>query len=78
MRSCLKQADWRPYRREKSAASVLDAHHPWLVERAPQVNYSARILYQELGSGCGFTGSYETVKLAVRPSLPGRTDPMPL
>ena len=67
VRGCLKQADWRPYRREKSAASVLDTHRAWLVERAPQVNYSARILHQELRSNRGFTGSYETVKLAVRP-----------
>jgi transposase len=31
------------------------------------VHYSARILHQELRSQCGWAGSYETVKLAVRP-----------
>ncbi|NMG77282.1 IS21 family transposase [Aromatoleum diolicum] len=67
VRACLRQAAWAPYRREKEVASVLDAHRAWLVERAPQVNYSARILYQELCGQRGFTGSYETVKLAVRP-----------
>ncbi|MFC5769082.1 IS21 family transposase [Thauera sinica] len=67
VRRCLKQADWRPYGRERHAASVLDAHRSWLVERAPQVNYSARILYQELRAQRDFAGSYETVKLAVRP-----------
>lgn len=67
VRSCLRQATWTPYRRETGIATVLDAHRAWIVERAPQVNYSARILHQELRSQRGFAGSYETVKLAVRP-----------
>ncbi|WP_407279186.1 IS21 family transposase [Aromatoleum evansii] len=67
VRGCLRQDAWRPYLREKSAATVLDAHRAWLAERAPQVRYSARILYQELRGERGFAGSYETVKLAVRP-----------
>ncbi|NMG30374.1 IS21 family transposase [Aromatoleum evansii] len=67
VRGCLRQHAWRPYRREKSAETVLDAHRAWLLERAPQVRYSARILYQELCAQRGFAGSYETVKLAVRP-----------
>ena len=46
---------------------MLGAHRAWLVERAPQVHYSARILWQELCSQRGFAGCYETVKLAVRP-----------
>lgn len=67
VRNCLRQATWAPYRRKKGVATMLDAHRTWLVERAPQVNHSARILYQELCGQRGFTGSYETVKLAVRP-----------
>ena len=63
---CLRQSAWRPYRRSR-CESVLDAHRDWLVERAPQVHYSARILHPELRAGRGFKGSYETVKLAVRP-----------
>jgi transposase len=47
--------------------TLLDEHRQWLAERAPQVNYSARILHQELRGEHGWTGSYETVKLAVRP-----------
>ncbi len=35
--------------------------------RAPQVGYSARILYQELQASRGYTGSYETVKRCVAP-----------
>jgi transposase len=67
VRSCLAQATWRPYRREPTVPTMLDAHRAWLVERAPQVHYSARILWQELRGQRGFTGCYETVKLAVRP-----------
>jgi transposase len=67
VRGCLRQVAWRPYRREVNAATKLDEHRAWLAQRAPQVHYSARILHQELIRQRGFTGSYETVKLAVRP-----------
>jgi transposase len=67
VRRALKGESWQPYRREAPAPTMLDAHRDWLIERAPQVHYSARILYQELTHGRGFTGCYETVKLAVRP-----------
>ena len=67
VRSCLAQPMWQPYRREPATPTMLDAHRAWLVQRAPQVHYSARILWQELRGQRGFTGCYETVKLAVRP-----------
>jgi transposase len=67
VRSCLRQAEWTPYRRQASATTMLADHRAWFEERAPQVHYSARILHQELRLQRGFTGSYETVKLAVRP-----------
>lgn len=66
VRACLRQQSWKPYRRQRAALSLLDAHRPWLIERAAQVNYSARVLHQELRQR-GFEGSYEIVKLAVRP-----------
>jgi len=66
VRSCLREAAWRPYRREVAVPTLLDEHRRWLEERAPQVHYSARILHQELRQH-GWAGSYETVKLAVRP-----------
>lgn len=81
VRACLRQSEWMPYRRQARGATVLDAHRAWLAERAPQVNYSARILHQELRGQRGFAGSYETVKLAVRPLRrrpPGRPDAAPL
>lgn len=67
VRSCLRQTTWQPYQRKTAAATLLDAHRTWLVRRAPEVNHSARILHQELCAEHGFTGSYETVKVAVRP-----------
>jgi transposase len=66
VRSCLQQASWQPYRRA-DAASLLDPHRQWLAERAPEVHYSARILWQELRAQRGFTGSYVIVRRAVAP-----------
>ena len=66
VRTCLRQTAWTPYCRDAKGSTLLDAHRAWLIERAPQVHHSARILYQEL-SQRGWVGSYETVKLAVRP-----------
>lgn len=40
---------------------------PSLCGTAPQVGYSARILYQELRARRSYTGSYETVKRYVAP-----------
>ena len=66
VRSCLQQAAWQPYQRS-ATASLLDEHRAWLAERAPLVNYSARILWQELRAQRGFTGSYVIVRRAVVP-----------
>ena len=67
VRTCLRQKNWTPYRREVTVAGLLESHRQWLDERAAQVHYSARILYQELCRERNWSGSYETVKLAVRP-----------
>jgi hypothetical protein len=37
------------------------------VELEPQVNYSARILFQELRAGRGYVGGFDTIRNAVRP-----------
>lgn len=66
VRRCLRQAAWQPYHRA-AADTVLTPHHAWLLTRAPEVDYSARILWQELRAQRHFTGSYETVKRWVRP-----------
>ncbi|MGH8246882.1 MAG: IS21 family transposase, partial [Gammaproteobacteria bacterium] len=67
VRGCLSERQWQPYRRLPRQETVLSAHAEWLRERAPQVHYSAQILYQELRGQRGYRGSYETVKLFVRP-----------
>jgi transposase len=67
VRRCLQQEQWQPYRRVECTDTLLAQHADFLRTRAPQVRYSARILFQELGQQHGYTGSYETVKLFVRP-----------
>ena len=67
VRSCLGSSEWTPYRRASVLETLLSAHMGWLTERAPQVHFSARILFQELRASRGYTGGYDTVKIAVRP-----------
>jgi transposase len=67
VRRSLRQTAWRPYHRAVGAETLLTAHANFVHDRAPQVSYSARILYQELRASRGYTGSYETVKRAVAP-----------
>ena len=67
VRRSLRQATWQPYHRAVMTDTLLSAHADFVRDRAPQVNYSARILYQELRARRGYTGSYETVKRCVAP-----------
>jgi len=67
VRAALAKGAWHPYRRTPVAATLLSAHAGWLAERAPQVHYSARILFQELRAGRGYEGGYDTVRNAIRP-----------
>jgi transposase len=67
VRSSLRRARWLPYCRTPVADTLLSAHQAWLVERAPAVNYSARILFQEMRATRGYLGGYDTVRNAVRP-----------
>ena len=67
VRKWLRQRRWEPYRRPDRSNTLLAEHAEFLKRRAPQVHYSARILFQELKSGRGYRGSYDTVKLFVRP-----------
>jgi transposase len=67
VRRCLRQRQWQPYQRPAAGDTVLAAHEAWLAQRAGEVNWSARILWQELRGQRGYAGSYETVRNAVRP-----------
>ena len=62
-----KAESWAPYERLVRAPSVLDGHEEWLRERAGEVNYSARILFQELRRDRGYRGAYDAVKRFVAP-----------
>lgn len=66
IRRCLKQDQWQPYQRPARSDTLLARHADFLRERAPQVRYSAQVLFQELRHK-GFTGSYPTVKRFVQP-----------
>src|SRR5436309_2156832 len=66
VRRCLRDPAWRPYARPRRPETLLTPPAEYLRERAEQVDYSAQILFQELRQR-GYQGSYETVKLFVRP-----------
>jgi transposase len=66
VRRCLKQSEWRPYRRPARTDTLLAEHVDFLRERAPMVRYSAQVLYQELRLR-GFAGGYDTVRRFVQP-----------
>jgi len=67
VRGILQAATWQPYTRAERADTLLAEHATFLRIRAPEVLYSARILFQELRRVRGYPGSYETVKRFVRP-----------
>src|SRR5262245_28215890 len=67
VRSILREAVWQPYHRAERTDGLLIEHRAYLERRAPQVQYSARILFQELRRERGYRGSYETVRRFVRP-----------
>src|SRR6267143_1254779 len=48
VRAILQATAWQPYTRAEPVDSLLTAHTTYLQSRAPQVQYSARILFQEL------------------------------
>ena len=54
----------RPPRLRKS---ILDPHAAWLTQRAPEVDFNAAVLYRELVTHFGYTGSAQQVLRFVRP-----------
>jgi transposase len=67
VRRCVRGHVWEPYRRVVREERLLAEHEGFLRARAPEVCYSARVLYQELRASRGFRGSYDTVKRFVAP-----------
>src|SRR5882762_7504062 len=66
IRRCLRDTEWKPYRRAPRPDTLLAPHADYLRARALQVRFSAQILFQELRQR-GYRGSYDTVKLFVQP-----------
>jgi len=66
VRQCLSK-DWRPYSRPERTDTLSARHKEFVEARASKVDYSARVLYQELCRDHQYTGSYETVKRLVAP-----------
>src|SRR5436853_1724840 len=48
VRGILDATAWQPYTRAERGDTLLTEHTSYLETRAPEVQYSARILYQEL------------------------------
>src|SRR3712207_4595531 len=48
VRTWLRREQWQPYHRAARSDTLLAAHSEFLRRRAPEVQFSARILYQEL------------------------------
>jgi transposase len=67
VRGILQATTWAPYTRAERTDTLRAEHAECLRARAPEVLYSARILFQELRRARGYQGSYETVKRFVRP-----------
>jgi transposase len=67
VRAVLQTPAWRPYSRPERTDTLLAEHATYLRDRALQVQYSARILFQELRRSRQYRGSYETVKRFVQP-----------
>jgi transposase len=67
VRTILRETAWQPYRRADRTDTLLIEHREFLEQRALAVQYSARILFQELRRERGYRGSYETVRRFVRP-----------
>jgi transposase len=66
VRRCLRQERWQPYSRPVRTDTLLAEHVKYLEERAPQVRYSAQVLFQELRRR-GYRGGYDTVRRFVQP-----------
>ena len=67
VRECLRETEWKPYTREPRTETLLTDHATFLTDRAPDVRYSARILFQELQKHHHYKGGYDTVRRFIHP-----------
>jgi transposase len=66
VRKILQEDKPRSYKRSRQHGSVLTAHESFIRQRLAAVGYCARSIYEELVEQ-GYQGSYDTVKLFVKP-----------
>ena len=66
VRKALRSELYQPYRRENTKPGLLSGFMPFLIERAPQLDFNATTLFRELKKS-GYSGGYTLVKEAVRP-----------
>nr|EES51813.1 MAG: Integrase, catalytic region [Leptospirillum ferrodiazotrophum] len=66
VRKITRGEPWKPYERTLAPVGVLDPWKEWVTKRAPEVNDNARVLFRELREQ-GYQGSYDTVKVFIRP-----------
>jgi len=66
VRKYIRRRRWEPYRRQVTVVTKVDPYKPYLMKRMSEVDYCARILFDEIKEQ-GYTGGYEMVKLFVRP-----------
>lgn len=66
VRKVLRSELYQPYRRENCKPGLLSEFMPFIIERAPQLDFNATSLFRELKK-LGYTGGYTLVKEAVRP-----------
>ena len=67
VRECLRQPAWKPYTRQAPVETLLTTYTEFLKARAPEVRYSARILFQELQKQHQYAGGSDTVRRFVQP-----------
>jgi len=77
-RRCLRRAAWVPYQRAPRPETLLTAHAELVHRRAPEVGYSARILFQELVHQHGyrvlFTTAAALISALTRATAEGRLE----
>ncbi len=66
IKKALRSEQYQPYRRENRKPGLLHEFMPFLIERAPELDFNATTLFRELKKS-GYTGGYTLVKEAVRP-----------
>jgi len=73
VRKYLREGRWKAYKRTVFSPSLLDPYKKHLIRRMPEVDYCARILFEEIREQ-GYPGSYGLVKRFLRPHRKARQE----